>query len=458
MKKMDYEKMYKAVLETAKQWVKDGCSDKERICLECIFPELRESEDERIRNLLVWQVHRNIEDETNDLARSVYDGIKGHDPDLEESIEDWKKCLAWLERQKDFEKELAAAKIEGKIDGINEVVNNPSRYNLKKENSNLADSIPSDCASDAKCEISSDYPIGFPFDSEVMNIMCDVAQGDRDWKNPQDVKFCSDRLLAIIHDAIEKQKEREPTEIDEYEIIKKHITEGGLSSEVNKRLAECGWYVTEQKPVEKVKPKFKVGDLICSKDGQYEDEVIEVQDGAYRLKNLGELYLPEDEWELKDAPVDGYEFIDKTEPKSINRNNLTWKDICELEEIMNEVRFDYRGGGIGQKSFGLEVLERFHYIKGDELDVKEQKPAEWSEEDEVIMREIIDILQDNANEALFYPATKLLKSLRARPHWKPSEEQMAALKQWLKDKQFDGASRYVYHIFESLYEQLKKLM
>ena len=60
-----------------------------------------ESEDERIRKLLVWQVYRNIEDETNDLAQSVYDGIKGHDPDLEESIEDWKKCLAYLEKQKE---------------------------------------------------------------------------------------------------------------------------------------------------------------------------------------------------------------------------------------------------------------------------------------------------------------------------------------------------------------------
>ena len=69
--------------------------------LSVLIPELRESEDEEIRKLLVWQVHRNIEDETNDLAGSVYDGIKGHDPDLEESIEDWKKCLDWLERQKE---------------------------------------------------------------------------------------------------------------------------------------------------------------------------------------------------------------------------------------------------------------------------------------------------------------------------------------------------------------------
>ena len=46
--------MYKAVLKTATQWIKDGCSDKEKICLESIFPELRESEDERIRKELIY--------------------------------------------------------------------------------------------------------------------------------------------------------------------------------------------------------------------------------------------------------------------------------------------------------------------------------------------------------------------------------------------------------------------
>ena len=50
---MDYEKAYKAVLKTATQWIKDGCSDKEKICLECVFPELRESDDERIRRGII---------------------------------------------------------------------------------------------------------------------------------------------------------------------------------------------------------------------------------------------------------------------------------------------------------------------------------------------------------------------------------------------------------------------
>ena len=54
---MDYEKAYKAVLETATQWIKDGCTDKEKICLECVFPELRETEDERNERIRKAIVH-----------------------------------------------------------------------------------------------------------------------------------------------------------------------------------------------------------------------------------------------------------------------------------------------------------------------------------------------------------------------------------------------------------------
>lgn len=98
---MDYEKEYKSLIAKVKKAHLFAQTDSTKSVLEDILPELRESEDEHLRKLLVWQVHRNIEDETNDLKMSVYDGIKGHDPDLEESIEDWKKCLAWLEKQKE---------------------------------------------------------------------------------------------------------------------------------------------------------------------------------------------------------------------------------------------------------------------------------------------------------------------------------------------------------------------
>lgn len=105
-KVIDHEDKYKEALLEARA-VLEPClkysNGKVREALDSIDKELQsfESEDEKIRKLLVWQVHRNIEDETNDLAQSVYDGIKGHDPDIEESIEDWKRCLAWLEKQKE---------------------------------------------------------------------------------------------------------------------------------------------------------------------------------------------------------------------------------------------------------------------------------------------------------------------------------------------------------------------
>ena len=41
--------------------------------------------------------------------------------------------------------------------------------------------------------------------------------------------------------------------------------------------------------------------------------------------------------------------------------------------------------------------------------------------------------------------------------WKPSEEQMNTFEQWLKDNQYKGDARYCYPIFESLYQELKKL-
>lgn len=83
-------------------------------------------------------------------------------------------------------------------------------------------------------------------------------------------------LYAVINDLVlpgeqrerfnawlEKQKEQKPVELDEYKIIKKHITEDMLSSEVNKRLTECGWYVTDEKPVEwSEEDEHRYGDAI----------------------------------------------------------------------------------------------------------------------------------------------------------------------------------------------------
>lgn len=44
---------YDEALTTAKRIISENCSEVEKLCLKCVFPELRESEDERIRKALV---------------------------------------------------------------------------------------------------------------------------------------------------------------------------------------------------------------------------------------------------------------------------------------------------------------------------------------------------------------------------------------------------------------------
>ena len=76
---MDYEKAYKQALERAKKnWELSNCPS--RAMLEEVFPELRESEDERIRKMLI----------------SV---VKHHADALEKAHEE--EMLAWLEKRKE---------------------------------------------------------------------------------------------------------------------------------------------------------------------------------------------------------------------------------------------------------------------------------------------------------------------------------------------------------------------
>ena len=85
---------------------------------------------------------------------------------------------------------------------------------------------------------------------------------------------------------------------------------------------------------------------------------------------------------------------------------------------------------------------------------KEQKPSEWSEEDEHRKSDAIYFLETAKKHyasTLEIEATiSWLKSLRPQPHWKPTEEQMKALKLWA---QRSDAKKLI-----SLYNDLKKQM
>lgn len=67
----------------------------------------------------------------------------------------------------------------------------------------------------------------------------------------------------------------------------------------------------------------------------------------------------------------------------IQVNTLTWKDINDLERIINNVHYEFRAG-IGKKSFGEEVLERFR---------EERNEQEQPEVD--LLQEFDDFLERN---------------------------------------------------------------
>lgn len=90
----------------------------------------------------------------------------------------------------------------------------------------------------------------------------------------------------------------------------------------------------------------------------------------------------------------------------------------------------------------------------------EQKPAEWSEKDEEILDSIITRIQDCIQYgdalAMHYGNRDInwLKSLSPQSHWKPSDEQMDALDSTL---QYSQVSHNSFEYLNSLFNDLKKL-
>lgn len=131
----------------------------------------------------------------------------------------------------------------------------------------------------------------------------------------------------------------------------------------------------------------------------------------------------------------------------------------DLEEAAEK----YIQGSICDLDDGPTVgLAKESFIAGAEWQ-KEQKPAEWSEEDE----EILKLLILNIGRYMYFGGMSserilsFLKSLRPQPHWKPSEEQMKALNKTiniLAASPFLHQNDYLFNILNGLREELKKLL
>lgn len=76
---MDYEKKYKEALEIARQFSEHPLQEDSSNIVEYIFPELKESEDEKVRKALIEYFRWNVQQLLNDFSN--------------------KEAIAWLEKQ-----------------------------------------------------------------------------------------------------------------------------------------------------------------------------------------------------------------------------------------------------------------------------------------------------------------------------------------------------------------------
>ena len=254
---------------------------------------------------------------------------------------------------------------------------------------------------------------------------------------------------------LEKQGEQKPAE--EYNITgigSKHA-EGKLG-EMIKNLKHDN-EVLEQKPAEKVEPKFKVDDWI---NGYYTNyKVLSVNNEGYVVEDVDGNkinILFENEkfhhlWTIKDAKdgdvlVNGsnifiFHFINDTRLMGychVNTDGMFYDDIgknecfCLIDAVVNPATKE-------QRETLMKAMADAGYtfdFENKELKKIEQKPA-WSEEDDYILGEVITHLEEyirldkenySGEDVEYYKRDiDWLKSLKNRYAWKPSEEQMKAL-------------------------------
>ena len=186
-------------------------------------------------------------------------------------------------------------------------------------------------------------------------------------------------------------------------------------------------------------------------------ELAESEDEKVRKKLIG-IFTNQslcDVYNLKSEDVLAY-LEKQKEQKPAEWSEEDWKLLDEVREHIIDFIGDKPDLTPNKIYEGfLDLIDRLKFAK--------PKPKqEWSEEDEKMLNGIIGrgcsqipfTEPGLRGEQIDWLKNKL-KYLRPQPHWKPSEEQMKALYETWYICSVDAKNR---DILESLYEQLKKLM
>ena len=374
--------------------------------LETLIPELAESEDERTRKWLY------------DYFNSIDEGSWLH-----ERFCSRKEVLAWLEKQKDaitdvtmteaykmgLEAGRAQEEAEKFFDSAQSYHDGFIAGRKQKENPKSADSIPSDCVSDAKCE----------------NSWHKVADSLPD--NPREV-LCKDEAGNYF---IGRYYLGEGWEISNYDDEDKPHH---LNPPVSKWIDFPSEEQKEQKPVahENIftsKPRSSAEILrhyLCWAENSEED-------CPYTWKDLA------------DAIMDGIKALDEQKPAEWSEED---RNAIGAASVIVE--------GVGHQDLAKKLKS-----------LCPQPKQEWSEEDELMLTIAIEEVHSTHIRSDVKEIQDWLLNLPTRfaltlSHWKPSEEQMEAFRSYIKDFQ-EKAEAAVggwnnFDVMIRLFEQLKRLV
>ena len=225
----------------------------------------------------------------------------------------------------------------------------------------------------------------------------------------------------------------------------------------------------EQKPADKVEPKFHEGEWVVYECGE--------ETATLQIKRIvEETYEFSDDSNLGVVDEDTLRLWDVT--KDAKAGDVLHSPCCKLLWIYKDEKTCYVGSNLNYNSGSIvinkpiciptdvqpatkeqrDTLEKamadagytFDFEK-KELKKIEQKPA-WSEEDEKMIEAALQFAHEYGRHGLWC----WLKSLRPRSHWKPSDEQIEAL-DFAADCIVPAEFNIKRKVLKGLLEQLKKL-
>lgn len=404
----DYKEKYEMALEGIQEILSSGEDSikmsRLQLRLQGIFPELKESKDEKIRKALIK--YCKLQQKANNIG---FCGISLID------------AIDWLEKQGESytKKDIDDAYLKGISDAKNELEKQGTPAKLSEEEQNsFAKGVLSNCALSF-----INYLDAHSYEGK----MC-VSNGEC-----EDIDYAFhnamwDRLHRYYCKYIEKQGEQKP--ILDFKASNFYV------SKVDGKIHDITYNSTD-----KVEPKFKIGDVLCdkscttlNKNSQPNIEILDIRDGMYICNNCTFPIEQQDEYELVAKEI---------EQKPV------WSDEDDynLQCMIAKVTCDIQQGYIGRNN------ELIDWLKSLKNRVQPQI-KKWSDEDERMYKMCVDAVEYYHTPEDESTIRNWLKSLKERNAWKPSKKQMDALLGIMIESGFDYID---YNTLESLYNDLKKL-